>query len=289
MIFTRTNSGISNLPAFFNSDIVIYIEGGTSEENNETACSIDTVFWRSVFNKFASDTKVKFKPMGSKQNVLPIARKIVSGEVKNSIAAIDRDHDAYKNLIINHPKIIYSHGYSWENDAWRKGFIRSYAESLHPEGELLPIEHKIIEESYKNFEKGIFRLVLADVLCSKNGHQGIPREGTERFIKKAGNIYTIDSKMCRSVISKINKGKTSKIKNKIHTRPIPLSDCYGKIVGTFGYSVFKEVLTKVSTVKTLPKDVASQIIAVHFRNADSIKCEPEIHAYYAEKVAHALI
>lgn len=185
MIFTRTNSGLSNFSSFFDCDITIYTEGGSNEDNgNRTKYAVDTIFWKSAFGRYAPDKKIKLKPMGSKQNLLPIAQKIKDGEINNSIVVLDRDYDSYRGIALQHSRIIYSYGYSWENDAWRKGIIRSYLEEVHPLGELSAAESSILNSSYLNFEKNISRLALADVICSLNGIQGTPREGADRYIEK---------------------------------------------------------------------------------------------------------
>ena len=185
MTFTRTNSGLSNFSSFFDCDITIYTEGGSNEDNeNRTKYAVDTIFWKSAFGRHAPDKKIKLKPMGSKQNLLPIAQKIKDGEINNSIVVLDRDYDSYRGIALQHSRIIYSYGYSWENDAWRKGIIRSYLEEVHPLGELSAAESSILNSSYLNFEKNISRLALADVICSLNGIQGTPREGADRYIEK---------------------------------------------------------------------------------------------------------
>src|SRR5690606_19841105 len=46
----------------------------------------------------------------------PIAEKILNTSVKNTIAVMDRDYDDKFGDTINHPNVIYTFGYSWEND-----------------------------------------------------------------------------------------------------------------------------------------------------------------------------
>lgn len=290
MTFTRTDSGLSNFSMFFDAELTIYTEGGDGGDNGNknTQSSIDTIFWKSVFAKYAPNKRIKLKPMGSKTCVLPYAQKIAKGEILNSIATLDRDYDHQKGIAFQHSRIIYSHGYSWENDAWRKGIIKSYIEEIHPKGELNEVQSEILENSFKEFEKNILRLVFVDIACSINGIKGVPREKTDQYINKAGKHISISKEACNRTITKIFQEKDGKALSKVHLKICPLSDCYGKIVGSFGYFVLKELLTKTSSIQTLPKDVANQIIALHFKNARISEYEPDINSYYEKKIFDAL-
>ena len=91
-MFSRTNSGLSNFNTFVNVEYLIYSEGGIKDKNTsgneEISWAIDCVFWRSVFEKFVPDRRIKIKPLGSKELVKPYAEKIKNNEQTNTSSAV---------------------------------------------------------------------------------------------------------------------------------------------------------------------------------------------------------
>ncbi|HGW4196988.1 TPA: hypothetical protein ACNH0M_001034 [Morganella morganii] len=122
MTFTRTSNGLRNYHSFYNSDIVVYIEGRLKSkdetENIDTDKIPDAIFYNSLFKALSPHEKIKVKIVGCKKNVLDYHDKIVSEDIDNSYAVIDRDYDGILFSRIATDKLIVTHGYSWENDFW---------------------------------------------------------------------------------------------------------------------------------------------------------------------------
>lgn len=118
MTFTRTPSGIANTPQFFNSDIVIYTEGSTYFGENYQGIIPDEVFFRSLVSSIIKEKSIKIKCVGNKSTALSYVRPIIDSGLKNSIVIVDRDYDGILCSIISNPAIVYTNGYSWENDFW---------------------------------------------------------------------------------------------------------------------------------------------------------------------------
>lgn len=110
-MFIRTNNGLANEHLFYNVDLIVYCEG---EEIPGEASSLDEVFWHRVFSQ--NGRNVHCKSMGGKSVLRPLADKVVSEGIPNIIVAMDRDYDDIRGLIVDHPQVIYTFGYSWEND-----------------------------------------------------------------------------------------------------------------------------------------------------------------------------
>lgn len=110
-MFTRTNAGIGNEHLFHDVDFVVYCEGKVVEGEGS---SLDEVFWDRIFSE--SGKSVHCKSMGGKSVVRPLAQKVVAEGVSNVIVAMDRDYDEWRGLIIDHPQVVYTYGYSWESD-----------------------------------------------------------------------------------------------------------------------------------------------------------------------------
>ena len=105
--FTRSPSGIRNSALFFGADRTVYVEG-TGE---------DQKFWQSVFTVFYSGPlRFHFKSVGPRTAVLPYVEGIAKNTISNSIAIIDSDYEGLRFSKFIIPNIIYSFGYSFEND-----------------------------------------------------------------------------------------------------------------------------------------------------------------------------
>lgn len=115
MVFTRTPGGLSSQSKFYGAEIIAYIEG---KKISDTDRVYDCYYYESIFQKYLSNKKVKIKVLGSCLDVLDFYYKIVDSEIQNSFAIIDRDYDGYLSTRIKDYRLLYTYGYSWENDFW---------------------------------------------------------------------------------------------------------------------------------------------------------------------------
>lgn len=131
------------------------------------------MFWGSIFSRYLPHLRYKFRAMGSKENIVPIAEKLSGAQISNAIVVMDRDHDSYRDCMVKHPCVIYTYGYSWENDAWRAELIISKLKKLAPERQITSEMAASIRERWKNFHSDFKRLVFVDVLCSLRRVKGL--------------------------------------------------------------------------------------------------------------------
>jgi hypothetical protein len=283
MTFLRTNSGITNYKHFHDVEYLIYSEGGTYDTSLEhSKWAIDIIFWRSIFSKFLPDVKVKIRPMGSKENVLPYARKIASAEIGNSIAVMDRDHDFHRERLLLHPCIIYTYGYSWENDAWRAEFVISQLSKLSTNGEIPNLMAQHIRDKLLRFFSDFKRLIFVDILCSLARTQGIDREKYWSFVDTQDpSRYRVKKNRFKKLINDIKIKKTGAFKYTGNHNIIPDRDCYGKLLATFTYGIFCEHYKLITGCKNLSRESADQMIAAHIQNAD-LNLEPNIFEHYSK-------
>ena len=118
-MFTRTDAGLSNEHLFYDVDWVVFCEG-TSEEGEVS--SLDEAFWTKTLGDLGVNCVCK--SMGSKSDLADMIEKVVQGDVDKIVVAVDRDYDHLTGNYIDHPRIIYTHGYSWESDACLEFSIR---------------------------------------------------------------------------------------------------------------------------------------------------------------------
>lgn len=111
-MFTRTERGLSNEHLFYDVEFIVYCEGETVEGESS---SLDEVFWTAVFSN--SGRAVKCKSLGGKDALVAFAAKVLESEIENVVIAMDRDYDHLTGNVIDHRKVVYTYGYSWESDA----------------------------------------------------------------------------------------------------------------------------------------------------------------------------
>ena len=292
MTVTRSPRGIANYKVLHRVDLIVYSEGGNAEQlkadPKKYIYSIDSEFWGALFEKFEPSLKVKVKSLGPKNNVLPYAQKISSGELDDSIVVLDRDHDEHKGIIIEHPRIIYTHGYSWENDAWCSLSVIGALSRKHPERALDTDAIKNIKMQYHDFSTTIKRLVFVDVICSCQNIQGIPDKFGDLVNVFGGITPSINKANFRLLISSARKSRTAPLKYHGRREILPLTDCYGKLFAEFAYGVFSHHYKLITGKPKIVRDHADQIIARSLADLDETDDTIEISKYYKDKITEAV-
>lgn len=135
MAFVRTTSGLNNQHLFHDVDFIVFVEGGESYTKTQidqglfNEESIDVLFWSRILSTYKADSKFKFKAVGSKTAVLKVAEDIVDSNLTTVYAAMDQEFDRILGKAYKHDNILYTFGYSWENDVWNENVIRKIVTS----------------------------------------------------------------------------------------------------------------------------------------------------------------
>lgn len=178
-VFRRSSSGLTNQHLFHNVDLIVFLEGGDISCTKNDAYSgrgrentEDVIFWEHLFAKFRKGKKIKFKSIGSKTTIKEIAIDIVNGQISNVMIAMDNEFDEILMTRLNHPDILYTHGYSWENDVWNETVICEIIKELSG----IEIEKSIVSNNFKSFIKNIKVAVYADGYLFNKGSSFFPRK-----------------------------------------------------------------------------------------------------------------
>lgn len=176
MTFRRTTSGLNNSYLFYRVDAVVYLEGGDSltkeeiENGTFNTATDDIRFWQALFGFYRPGKSYQFCSVGSKETVKSIAEDIVQGRVQNVIVAMDRDFDNINSRLINGNNIIYTLGYSWENDAWTPAAVLEAYCLLSGSCKIsVQTEKELIEQYFMGCIGKIRGGVRADAVLSQNG------------------------------------------------------------------------------------------------------------------------
>lgn len=288
MSFTRTPSGLGNQCFFYGVDAVVFTEGGdlswTFEDirNNEfNENSVDILFWTKLFESFRSDLNLKFKAVGSKATVSAIALEIQSNNLNTVIAAMDSEFDHIHNKCIDHPNVLYTHGYSWENDVWSSSIIVSLLENVSGE----KIDTDLIETCLDSFIESIEDGVYADAQLFGINDSFLPRKGHLKCVK-------CDVKQAPVVLKEfIDDLFTEKglVKNDVHEFVKGLGinvlrSCYGHLLNDFIYHLVRFYSTTVLGIKTIHKELMERFAINNFLTITT----EEIKSFHELKIKNTL-
>lgn len=263
--FKRTLSGLNNMHLFYEVDFIVYVEGGTVSYTKEDICNgnynsntKDILFWESLFEVVANNIKVKFKSVGSKNTVKNIALDILKGNLNNTLVAMDKEFDCLLRNQIQHPKVLYTYGYSWENDVWNSEVIQIILEELSG----LSISKDCLNNNFSTFLREIKIAVIADAyLFTKNGNSFFPRpKGYMAMVNCTPS--DLPHVLRGTLISHIVKKnlKLSTLRSFARRKQIEINrQCYGHLIADYGYQVVLHYLKNRLQLPGIPPEYVQRI------------------------------
>lgn len=202
-MFERTGSGQQNRALFYGVAYTCYVEGGGGSDER----SPDATFWKEIIGAFRPDLSIKCLPRGGKPILESLARDIIEKNIGKTLVAMDTDYDRLIGEIIVDPRVLYSYGYSWENDVFE-------FEMLVPL--MLALTHRIsipqsavdrMTMAYTKFATECRLPIRADMLAMSAKSSVLPRDAPGRFIKgdSGSGLPTVDKGEVVKLVSVVNK------------------------------------------------------------------------------------
>lgn len=174
---TRTASGLANLHLLHGVDYIVYTEG---EPSIPAMLSSDVGFWRAIFEHYAPNSRFKVENRGSKTAITSIAETLESIDSHRIICAMDRDFSDLHNELLTQYYVIYTYGYSHENDLSYSGISADVISALFPNPMNIPdISHRV-EVEWADLLSKLHWMCVADQILSFSFLSFFDRSG-ERF------------------------------------------------------------------------------------------------------------
>lgn len=296
MSFRRTESGLSNLYLFFGVDAVVYIEGGISlcrDDVNQglyTDSTQDIRFWQTIFSIYRSDKKYKFCSVGSKETVKSIASDIMNGRVKNVIAAMDRDFDHINGKLISANNVIYTLGYSWENDAWNKdALLKAFCSLSGACSTKIDTEEEILDNYYQELASRLRGAIRIDAVLSQYEYSLFDRESYMRYVEiDRSGMPTVNQEQVNKSLSESRGKVEGSIVRKNHFVVSPLLDCFGHLFAEYAYRILAYLLEKLRKNPKLPKDYATSMIVEKFGQLLGENLLPDFKLHYDSEFSRVM-
>jgi hypothetical protein len=285
MIFKRTSGALFSLHKFFSVDKVIYCEGGDEEIDfqdiqagrgaEETG---DIRYWQEVTRFLGSSIKYKFKSVGSKTVAIAIAREIVAQQISTIVVCLDRDYDWHLGSKLTGDGVVYTYGYSFENDVISVPALRRLLARLIGRGDATRQLAIALEGDFRKFSKAAAYWSEADIsLVAKNKPAIIPKSKPGYCILAGSTPQIDEAKLRRDLISAGYRRRPRRVV--IMDAKEGVRHTYGKAVLLFVYAAFMERIKKHDRKITLSKDVFLRLLITETFEAIEVGELPELGAY----------
>lgn len=282
MAFTRTVSGLNNQHLFYNVDYIVYVEGGTSYSKDQIDAgmfddlSIDTIFWEAILNHY-KPANYKFKAIGSKTAVTKIAENIINSNITTVIAAMDQEFDMIHNTKLNHTNVLYTCGYSWENDVWNENVVEEVIYRFSAQRTNLDL----ITSHFNKFIRDIKIGVYTDAYLFPSAQSFFPRPGHMRLLEcnstlapdvKRQEIITLINNTGVNLRDAFNYG----VVNHLCCR----KNCYGHLFGDFCKNLVKYILKNFHNLTGIGDEIIRRTALTSFTGL----LRDEVNVYYTASI-----
>lgn len=275
MIFVRTNSGLSNSRLFFKVDATIYVEGGDSVNIDDvkngqfSSSSSDVRFWQSLFSYYFPEKKFQFCCVGSKETVKKIANDIKSKKIFNVIVAMDRDFDHINGKKIISENVLYTYGYSWENDSWNDfTILQSFCSLSGSCKNNIENEELLTKNISSSFFFKIRRAVFIDAILSQYNCSLFDRKKPNRYIMIPDNGNPqVNIKQLKKSFDDVRTTLGKPIFKKSNITTNAYYDCFGHLVAEYGYRLLSFLLSRKENLPKIAKEYANGMVVEKFLQA----------------------
>lgn len=288
MAFTRTKSGLSNLAQFHGADVILFTEGGVQSFTFEDVCNgrfneaaIDIKFWSAILAKHGYDKRVRFRALGSKSASKKICELIVSGQVRNVVVARDSDLDDFLSQKYNSPFILYTRGYSWENDVYEKELVKEQVNSLLMEAELKAEYVQMIDDCFEKFMLKVKNLMKLELIFRTQGKKFITDSNGERFID-GKNLPLLKMSQIRDILDRLKSELNRPVMlNGMKSSFCPVTYCYGKLFEALAISLVSYIVSNLEGRKSAQPEAVKMAMIERYKNTPSAISD----GYYNQLVA----
>ena len=185
MSFSRTSPGLQNAARFYGVSAVVYVEGRPQTSESDPG-SLDIIFWSKLFDRYAPNLQVRVICRGSKSDLLHTAAQITGGALSNVIVALDRDYDPEVGVDVRHPAVLYSYGYSWENDVWCHEVIEALIAS-HSLVRPVPVaEKQLVRDAFDDFCNCARRVARSNMAAALGNNSYVVRTCEHKGLVQLG-------------------------------------------------------------------------------------------------------
>jgi len=153
-VLEYSNEAINTLSIFMRSDFILFVEGDD-----------DVLFWGALFSECATNIKLDIRSVGGVNDLDKYVDGVVAGNLQ-CLVARDSDYARIVGRLPQHPKVLYTYGYSIENTLYSAGLI---AEVIYLWSRKGDDHYTTVIEWLEGFINGVRPLFICDILNFMHG------------------------------------------------------------------------------------------------------------------------
>jgi hypothetical protein len=264
MIFRRSAGGLASLYIFYKVDKVVFCEGGKQlsipqiQAGGGDEYTLDISYWTRVLSFIGASGKYHFKSVGNKANLLSIAQDILGKSTDTIIVCLDRDFDFHIGINLVHKNILYTYGYSWENDVTSTIVIERIISKFIMNVSKCADASSLILKSILSLANAT-RWCEVDITLVARGKEAlILRKSPLRFVDQTKPVLRMEESQIRTRLKELGYTRAPK-----RIVKIPGDECLrhtcGKLVGVFIYHSVIKVIRRYSKDINLNYETFMQI------------------------------
>ena len=272
--FHRTPQGLSNQATFTKVDTIVFAEGGSRrftlaelEAGEGNSSTLDAAFWSTIIRACKPGRKIEVRSVGNKQTVKAIAQLLIKGVIRNVAVALDRDFDDRRGCKLIHQKILYTYGYSWENDVFSERVISDLLCDLIATEPLITKARESTRVAAQDLEESFSVVVRLDHALASSGRHITSREEIINSIKLNDHL---PPQIERSTLAaELNRLRAAKLTCRLGTRlcATAATDLHGHTVSKWWLGHTKHLLRTLGNIGIASESIARIAIATYSRHS----------------------
>lgn len=294
MSFTRSANGIKNYPKFYGASLVFYIEGKASAGEGKGSIvkkTKDEVYYEALLKDVLGHASFKIKTVGNRADVFYIWGKLREKNATDGVAIVDKDLDGILSSPVQVKNLIYTKGYSWENDFWRQGLIEQLVSDLTIGSDEAAAE---AARRGKALARRLAKISSLDIAAQFNGRSLIKKNGKSCGVGFDDKVHGLVSRAEFGRVARAYKGAlfsscsaTRDVLRKAMRAPVDCS-IQGHLWENACIHLICAIYKRSTGAKSAPHEMIANLALSKFSTNPSACIAPEVRGYFSNAIRAAL-
>jgi len=240
---------LENYHIFLDVDFIVFCEGGQKTIGAEDAVrqsaqeAVDSIYWsKRITLKVAQGSSFCCRPLGGKSAVFDAFEKVRYQRTETLLFCVDSDHEQVLRRHENDSRILYTAGYSIENDIIDPDSISGLVQHVRPttESQRASRVSGNIYQALCDQTSRLCRFIFSDVCSNLTDRKGLLNDGFSRFIKPCSRSKPpeVDYSLLRERALNENSNPRPKFRFTTPLQISPMSSLNGHALFDLFFSLF---------------------------------------------------
>lgn len=224
--------------------------------------------------------------MGNKETLLSMLDDIEEIKLSTVLICVDRDHDFQLGIERSNKYLLYTYGYSWENDAFNKKIILSLFWRFKNNNDENRIASDKLVQCISQFEKEVRKFCEYDIALISRRKLGLfPRDNPNEMIDRSQKLPRLNIPRLNRTLNNMGYKRGPRRNTRIQEGD-ELKVTFGHLWARYAYHLF--VVIAGSAVGRLSFEAFARMAISEFRALGRTAQLGELEVYYSESVQSAV-